>query len=49
MDWNETLDSASFQVNCIPGLNEAAVKGSEGLRQRDVCSALVALRREHLR
>jgi hypothetical protein len=33
MDWNETLDSASFQVNCIPGLNEAAVKGSEGLTQ----------------
>ena len=26
MDWNETLRSASFHVNCIPGLNEAAVK-----------------------
>ena len=32
MDWNETHQSASFRVNCIPGLDEAAPKVQRVLR-----------------
>ena len=44
MDWNETLRSASFQVNCIPGLNEAAAEGPEDQTKRGVPFLSVSIR-----